>query len=1084
MAKHPSSRGWARWWPVVLLLAAVLWPLDAEGDGDLPVRNSEVPKVLFVIERNESMADNTWDTLNSRTRWDVVVDAIVASINSAPTEMEFAIIGTSDNANQWSQISSFDHTNVHLVNGLQSASASISANYIASTYAYAIAEYLSLEDVDGDGWDRAPFRETCSTIDVIVIGDAMGDTDDEDPFSYPLDSNNYLGADNPVFDEWDGSSGDFYKTVHPEDEAYETLLDDVAYYAVNNDLNAIHDGEQTVRTHTILVDADTVNDNDVEQLFASTAVAGSGLFVRAARPEDVAVGISLMMTDLIRSLTGITSSFTSATGHRLFRGYTETWGFDEDDNRGVPLYRGHLQAFHLCNNPDGCDLDDDGTVDYDYGETITGPETDGSLWDAGQILASRIAETDGENSQEYSPDAADRHNVERTLWTNDTQDPSYEPMAMIPFDSTNVEDLGELMLPDWDPNHDNAIDAADCTSLRYDTNGDCWVDTDDAQEFIDFIRGVPEATFGLDFPLEPEEVDNVESPPLQLVREKGPWKMGGMFLAEPAFADSTPPIVTDDPAFYNFLLRLQALDPAIYVPSNAGWLHAFKVPFLDTDQDGWEDLTTDGNGGFELWGYMPRHLLDYESDYHEDFHRAIQLKLDGELYLHDGSVNLHYVWMDGIANMVDEDCDEADLDDAKDEDGCDYHRVLVVSLGMGSRYHYAIDVSDPWSPKFLWEWVGNTAGWRKGLSTGSPVIGEVWDEENDNFVPVVFWTGGARDIDGKTFPATNYMVDAKWYMVDLLYPENATFYNRGYQIPAEFSAYTSDSGRYSVQDPFGGVFGTPSAVDYDQDGTIDALYMGTRHGYVYKVLIDNGPLSRTTMEDYSGDDAHVCLFRAPANTPPADAYDDQVWWPEALSSGDTDAVFFRPSVARDSQGLIRVSWGTGWPGSLFEPYDNGNMFFMADGESAGDEWTCAAAEVVEACGGEELSAPYALSAGEKLVGPTLTYGGMVLFATYVTDNEDGAACGVGHTRIYAMNLDDCDGAFESGQDWGPESLPVTGSKYATVEGIPSRFSYSNDGMYLSITDADGNISTIGPVRPQPITAAGDRIFYANWRNVY
>ena len=1077
MMKHLGTRIRIQGWLFVILAGALLWPVDAGGDADLPVRNSEIPKILFIVERNESMANNEWDVINGRSRWDVAMDAIIAAVNSAPTEMEFAVVGPSGPGNHWKPIASFDGTSVALVNALGLEEASITYNYIASSYAYTLAEYFSLEDTDADGWDRAPYRESCSTIDVIVIGDSMGSTDDDDPFSTPVPgSQNYLNTDNPVH------VTDFFKTVQAEDEEYETLLDDVAFYAQNTDLSNAHEGDQTARTHTILVDADTVNDNDVEQLFAATASAGGGLFVRATRPEDVGVGISMMMTDLIRSLTGITSSFTSATGHRLFRGYTETWGFDDDGNRGVPLYRGHVQAFHLCNNPDGCDLDGDGTVDYDYGATINGPESDGSLWDAGQILASRIAEEEGENSEEYSPDAADRHNVERTLWTNDEQDLTFQPDEMIPFDETNAETLGELMLPDWDPENDNGYlpGDAECDSLRYDIDGDCVVDETDAQAFIDFIRGVPESNYGLDFPADPAEVDNVDSPPLQLLREKGPWKMGGMFLAEPAFADAAPPIVTDDPAFYNFLLRLQALDPVLYVPSNSGWLHAFKTPFLDTDQDGWEDLTTDGDGGFELWGYMPRHLLDHDSDYHEDFHRTIQLKLDGEIYLHDGSVNLYYVWMDGVANNVDEDCSEADEDESKDADGCDYHRILVVSMGMGSRYHYAIDVSHPWYPKFLWEWVGHTAGWRKGLSTGTPVIGQVYDETNDDFVPVVFWTGGSRDIDARTSPAANYMIEAKWYMNDLLYPRNwTTFYKRGYEVATAESEYLSPSGRYSVHDPAGGLFGTPAAVDYNQDGTIDALYMGSRHGYVFKVLIDNGDLDRATMEDPES----TCLFRAPATSPYADAYADQEFNP-GLNNADSDAVFFRPSIARDSDGLVRVSWGTGWPGSLFEPYDNGHMFFMADGETAGDEWECNAAEVVDACGGEALSAPYTLDAGEKLVGPTLTYGGMVLFVTYVTDNEDGAACGIGHTRIYAMSIDDCGGAFESGQDWGPESLPVSGSKYATVEGIPSRFSYSNDGMYVSITDADGDISSIGPVRPQPTTAAGDRIFYANWRNVY
>jgi len=339
---------------VLLLLACVLGPARrSSGDAteDLPVRVSEIPKVLFIVERygpgsgpDYGMNTNWYGNSNMPTRWQVVREAIIAAVNSAPTEMEFALIGTSGVAAHYKEMSSFDEPTLDLTRALYDASnqPDLVTEYIGSSYGYVVDEYLSIDDdthLTDEGFARAPFRESgCSEIDVIIIGDRMGGLLDDD-------------VTNLIF------TGDKYLTVQPEDEQDRTLLDDVAFDAANNDVALLVDGTQTVRTHTIFVDADTVNDQDVEDLFLAAASVGSGLYTRAVHPDDVAVGISLAMTDKIRSLTGITSSLTSAVGHRLFRGWTEIWGFT-DDTRGVPLYRGHFEAFQVENDPSDPDYGD------------------------------------------------------------------------------------------------------------------------------------------------------------------------------------------------------------------------------------------------------------------------------------------------------------------------------------------------------------------------------------------------------------------------------------------------------------------------------------------------------------------------------------------------------------------------------------------------------------------------------------------------------------------------------------------------------------------------------------------------------
>jgi len=1026
-----------------VLAAPALAPRPALAEEDAVV-SSQLPGVIFLVEMDRTMREEWQGNAELGTRWQVVIEAIADAVAAAPPGMPFAVVGTASYRGGWTPIASFDDSrqrllwslaNTQLIRGESSG--------LAGAYASLLSTYLGKERRHrrGHRWWTSPFDSACTSIDVVVIGDAPGPRMNQQ-------------APNCQF------PGDVRRGRGGPERGF-SLLDDVAYTAATTDLVARLEGVQTVRTHTIFLDPAPTGEELAERIYASAAEVGGGLYFRAEDPEDVSVALSTILSDTLHSALQVSSTFTLTTPYRLFRGWTEVGV--TDDGAGTPLHRGHLEAFQLVADPDA----------EDYGAIAETP-----LWDAGALLAERIADPDARNSNVYREGNPSRD--ERTLWTNPAQGGTFRPRAMVALDNTSIGLLGDLLFEDYGADYRGDPGWGCPDYPPNDLNGDCIVDSVDAGLAVDFLRGVPDVDFG-------DQVDAV-------VESRGSWKLGGMYLSQPALAEARPRIISDDRAFVSFLGRIEELDPVVYLTANDGYLHAFKAPYLDSNGDGWEEPLTDVEGGWELWGFMPRHLLDHDSPYHQDTHRALGLMQGGERHLNDGSVNLTYAWMDGVPNLVDDDCREADADGLRDADGCDMHRVLVVSMGLGSRYHYAIDVSHPWEPRFLWEWVGDRDGWRKGLSTGTPVIAEVLDAETNAVVTVAIWTSGTADLElpepdrryrghywwywydrwrygrhGKLRPS-DHSPGARWYMTDLANPASSSFSPVGYKIDRDLSPYVignESDPRYEEADAAAGLFGTPAAVDYDEDGVIDALYMGSRHGYLYKVLLDNGDLSATAMERTGGEGgAATCLFKAPVIKRPR-------WSQDA----GNQAVYYRPSVSRDSSGVIRVSWGTGWPGTMHESDQPGHVFIVADGEEPGDEWSCKPAVAAE-CGA--AFDPMRLSPGEKLAGPVMTHAGLVLFTTYVADD----ACGVGETRIYAMSLDDCTGGYQASQDWGPEELPVTSSKFATIEGVPSRFSYSNDGIYLTVTGADGTVDSVGPVRPVPPEALGDRVALVSWRHAF
>jgi type IV pilus assembly protein PilY1 len=157
------------------------------------------------------------------------------------------------------------------------------------------------------------------------------------------------------------------------------------------------------------------------------------------------------------------------------------------------------------------------------------------------------------------------------------------------------------------------------------------------------------------------------------------------------------------------LLRQRTLFGA----ANDGMLHAFYAP---NPTDG--SALPGKEGGKEIWAYVPRIVMNK---------LALQASTTygtNHQFSVDGSPELADVQIGGI-----------------------WKTVLVAGLNAGGRGYYALDVTDPQTPKQLWELCADSSVCSKndpdlGLSFGNPQFG-IW---NDKWV--VFLTSGYNNVPG------------------------------------------------------------------------------------------------------------------------------------------------------------------------------------------------------------------------------------------------------------------------------------------------------------------------------------------------
>lgn len=180
--------------------------------------------------------------------------------------------------------------------------------------------------------------------------------------------------------------------------------------------------------------------------------------------------------------------------------------------------------------------------------------------------------------------------------------------------------------------------------------------------------------------------------------------LGDMIDSQPVYVKQ-PPFSYADANYSDFKKNTRTLgsDARVYVAVNDGMLHAFSG---DTGANG---------GGVEQWAYIPPMVMPN------------LYKLADKNYASN-----HQYYVDGSPTVGDV-CPNAPVSSCSSNQ---WKTILVGGLNKGGRGYYALDITNPSSPKALWNYTVNDDQ-DLGYSYGNPII----TKRKDGTWVVVFASG-------------------------------------------------------------------------------------------------------------------------------------------------------------------------------------------------------------------------------------------------------------------------------------------------------------------------------------------------------
>jgi type IV pilus assembly protein PilY1 len=223
-------------------------------------------------------------------------------------------------------------------------------------------------------------------------------------------------------------------------------------------------------------------------------------------------------------------------------------------------------------------------------------------------------------------------------------------------------------------------------------------------------------------------------------------ELGSIYHSTPAI-DGPPGEFLRDESYAAFAsAEAQVKRPLmLYTATTDGQLHAFKISANNTA----DSLQVDKEENNELWSFLPPHVLP-----------RILPTYNQQAFLLDGAPVVKNVPMQRTVAQV-------------QSGSATWKTVLLASGGAGGGFYYALDVTNPADPKFLWQLSEDKEGSPMfGSSVPTPAIATLALEDGTSIkeVAVAILPGGSAPL----MPGTKDRAISAWPNVDSAYPPATT----------------------------------------------------------------------------------------------------------------------------------------------------------------------------------------------------------------------------------------------------------------------------------------------------------------------
>ena len=419
-----------------------------------------------------------------------------------------------------------------------------------------------------------------------------------------------------------------------------------------------------------------------------------------------------------------------------------------------------------------------------------------------------------------------------------------------------------------------------------------------------------------------------------LMTEKRDWILGDVLHSKPTVVNySTFTMVDEDDCAVNKSI--------VYVGSNDGMFHAFK----DCD-------------GSELWAFVPQDLLPNLQYSHGTTHS----------YYVDSSPSTYVYDADHDGNIETADGDKV---------------IVMFGERRGGGFYYALDVTDPTAPQYLWRISATESPFSDDYSElaetwSEPVIAKVYvDSGGTNVVKVAAFIGAGYDnVAEDAEPAATATKGRGVYAVEIATLSSGVpvFTTSGHKI---WGHTIADSGTMTRS------FASQIALlDVNGNGYADRLYAGDTGAGLWRFDIGSNLTSSWTVRK---------IFQS---NPGADS-----------STGRK--VFYKPAVTLEV-GYELVFFGTGDRAHPVSATEVNRLYAVKD---AGQTTTKTEANLSDATSSSTVNiastygwyAKLNTNTEEKVLAQAAVFGGVAYYTTY-TPVVSASMCstGGGTSRLYAM----------------------------------------------------------------------------------